>query len=456
MRRIWAIAALTLRGAVRSRIAPLLLGVLLVVIAGLPLTIRGDGTLSGEVQILVRYTLGLALLILSLAALWAGCASVSLEWQSKKLQLVATKPIHPFELWIGKWLGLVLLNGTLLALAGGVTAGMLRWRLREPLADPARRGELLTDILVARRPLVPEPVDVDAAALARLDEARRLGTLPPEVSPETVFEAIRQALRAEAFSVAPGGARSWRYPRPGRLDPAHPLSLQFRFSCSTPGPARVAGAWSVRRGESGALVRVETNAVATTPHILHAPVRDLPPEGLLTVEYRNTDAQAVTVLFPPDGGLETLARAGAFGPNYARGLLVLFGQLALLAALGLTAGSLFSMPVAAFVSGFVLLMIQMSGDLESLSARPVALVSHHGDALFGPHAAVFFQWVLRLLGAAAAPLRVPDAMARLTTGILVSWAETGRVLLTHGLVYPLALAGLAAWIMRRREMALAG
>ncbi|HRZ11710.1 MAG TPA: hypothetical protein P5567_04560 [Kiritimatiellia bacterium] len=454
MRKVWAIAKLTLRGAMRSRVAPLLFGLLVAVIVGLPLTIRGDGTLSGEVQILVRYTLGLAMLILSLAALWAGCASVSLEWQSKKLQLVATKPLHPFELWLGKWLGLVLLNAVLLAVAGSVTAALLRWRLREPLADPARRGELLADILVARRPLAPEPVDVDAAALARLEQARGLGRLPPDVSPGAAFEAFRQALRTEAFSVAPGGARSWRYPQPGPLDPGHPLSLRFRFSCSTPGPVRVAGAWVVRRGDAD--VRVDTNAVATTPHVLHVPLRDLPQEGALTVEYRNTDSEAVTVLFSPDDGLETLARAGSFGPNYARGLLLLFGQLALLAALGITAGSLFSMPVAAFVSGFVLLMIQMAGDLASLTARPITLVSHHGDALIGPRAAVFFQWVFRLLGSVASPLQVPDALGRLTTGILVSWAETGRVLLTHGLIYPILLAGLAAWIMRRREMALAG
>ncbi|MBP7829546.1 MAG: ABC transporter permease [Kiritimatiellae bacterium] len=456
MRKVWAIALLALRGAVRSRVVLLLLAFLLLTIAGLPLTVQGDGTLGGEVQILLRYTLGLAMLILSLASLWAGCASVSLEWQSKKLQLVCTKPIHPFQIWLGKWLGLMLLNTALLAVSGAVTAGLLRWRLREPLRDPAQRELLLTDILVARRPLQPDAVNVEREARARLQEARERGLLPPHVPPEAMYRAVRDSLLVEAFSVPPGGARAWRYPRPGKLDPAHPLSLRFRFSSSTPGPGRVAGAWTLHRGDTGPAVRVETHAVATTPHSLHASIRELQGEDPLVVEYRNTDAGGVTVLFSPEDGLETLAYAGAFAPNYARGLVVLWGQLALLAALGLTAGSLFSMPVAAFVSGFVLLLTQLAGDLQSMAARPMFLTTHHGEAMFGPRAAALFQQLFRALHIMVGPLEVPDAMARLTTGVLVPWTETLRVLWTHGLAYPLVLAGLAAWVMRRREPALAG
>jgi len=64
--------------------------------------------------------------------------------------------------------------------------------------------------------------------------------------------------------------------------------------------------------------------------------------------------------------------------------------------------------------------------------------------------------MFRLFHAFAGPLQLPDVTARLTTGVTVSWAETGKILLTHGLAYPFVLACLAAWIMRRREMALAG
>ena len=47
--------------------------------AGLPLTVKGDGTIEGQVQIVIGYTLGLASVLLSMSTLWAGCAAVSAE-----------------------------------------------------------------------------------------------------------------------------------------------------------------------------------------------------------------------------------------------------------------------------------------------------------------------------------------------------------------------------------------
>jgi hypothetical protein len=456
MNKIMAIAILAARGAIRSRVVLVLLVLLLLAVAGVPLTVKSDGTLAGEVQILVRYTLGLVLLILSLAVLWAGCASVSLEWQSRHLQLVVTKPIHPLQLWLGKWLGLVVLQAVLLAVCGAVTAGLLAWRLREPLRDPVRRELLLDEILVSRRPLVPEPVNVDTAARLRLEEEQTGGRLPADVPPETMLQAIRQNLLIQAFSVPPGGRREWHFPRPGRLDRRHSLLLRFRFASSTPGPDRVTGAWEIQRGSGIPAVQMHTNVTATAWHSIRIPCAALSEDGPLVVAYENIHTAPVTVLFSPEDGLEVLAYAESFAPNYARALLVLFGQLVFLAALGITAGSLFSMPVAAFVSGFVLLLIQIAGQLQSMAAQPVFLAGHRGEPAMGPLGAQVYRFFLKLLSAVMGPLQVPGSLDKLTSGVLVSRSETFRVLLTHGLIYPLLLALLAAWIMRRREVALAG
>ncbi|MBU1909971.1 MAG: hypothetical protein KJ726_07990 [Verrucomicrobia bacterium] len=456
MNKIIAIAILAVRGAIRSRVVLVLLGLLLLAVVAVPLTVKSDGTPAGDVQILVRYTLGLAMLILSLSVLWAGCASVSLEWQSQRLQLVVTKPIHPLQLWLGKWLGLVALHVVLLAICGAVTAGLLKWRMREPLRDPVDREWLLDEILVARRSLIPEPVNVDTAARLRFEEEQSRGRLPADIPPETVVQAIRQNLLIQAFSISPGGTREWHFPRPGRLDRERSLLLRFRFSSSTPGPDRVTGAWVIRRGNNIPAVQVQTNMVATARHSIRIPCAALSGEGPLVVAYENIHTDPVTVLFSPEDGLEVLAYAGSFGPNYARALLVLSGQLIFLAALGITAGSLFSMPVAAFVSGFVLLLVQMAGQLQSMAAQPVFLAGHRGEAALSPLGAQAYRLFFKLLHAVMGPLQVSGSLEKLTTGVLVSWSETFRVLLTHGLIYPLLLALLAAWIMRRREVALAG
>ena len=79
MRAVSAIALLTIRTAIRSRVVLSLLTVLLLVTVGLPLTVKGDGTLEGHIQIVIGYTLGMATFLLSISTLWSGCAAVSAE-----------------------------------------------------------------------------------------------------------------------------------------------------------------------------------------------------------------------------------------------------------------------------------------------------------------------------------------------------------------------------------------
>ena len=63
------------------------------------------------------------------------------------------------------------------------------------------------------------------------------------------------------------------------------------------------------------------------------------------------------LLFPLEDGMEVLYPEGGFALNFARGLGIIFCWMALLAALGLTAASFLSFPVAAFFSLAILTMV---------------------------------------------------------------------------------------------------
>jgi len=64
----------------------------------------------------------------------------------------------------------------------------------------------------------------------------------------------------------------------------------------------------------------------------------------LRVEYVNLNTSTVTVIFGPERALELLIPAGGWLPKFARALHDHLCLLALIAALGVTARSLFSMP----------------------------------------------------------------------------------------------------------------
>ena len=94
-------------------------------------------------------------------------------------------------------------------------------------------------------------------------------------------------------------------------------------------------------------------------------------KGVLTIECDNmTGADGVSeptnLLFLIDSGLEVLYKEAGFGVNYFRGICILLCWLALLAAVGLSASSFLSFPVASFLSLGILLIGMSTGTLNQV------------------------------------------------------------------------------------------
>ena len=118
MRRILAIALLTLRAAIRYRVVLVMACVLIASVIVLPLIIRDDGTAQGFSQIILTYTLTLTTALLGFATLWLSCGILAREIEEAQMQMVAVKPIARWQIWLGKWLGILALNAVLLAITG--------------------------------------------------------------------------------------------------------------------------------------------------------------------------------------------------------------------------------------------------------------------------------------------------------------------------------------------------
>src|SRR4029453_8557660 len=87
-------------------------------------------------------------------------------------------------------------------------------------------------------------------------------------------------------------------------------------------------------------------------------------DGSLQIDLQNWNDQAL--LFPMEDGIEVLYREAGFTLNYARGLLILFFWLCLLAAVGLACSSRMSFPVASFVSLSLLIVAFSGGTIKSV------------------------------------------------------------------------------------------
>src|SRR5213596_848126 len=118
MQRLFAIAWLTWKAAVRFRLFLVVAVLLLGSVIGLPLIIRDDGTARGFTQILMTYTLGTVSALLGLSTLWLSCGTLARDIEECQMQMVAVKPIARWQIWLGKWLGIMMLNASLLFFAG--------------------------------------------------------------------------------------------------------------------------------------------------------------------------------------------------------------------------------------------------------------------------------------------------------------------------------------------------
>jgi hypothetical protein len=456
MQPLLAITWLTWKAAFRFRLFLVVAVLLLGSVVGLPLLIKDDGTARGFTQILLTYTLGTISALLGLSTLWLACGTLARDIEECTVQVVAIKPIARWQIWLGKWLGIMSLNAALLTLSGGSVYGLLQWRATRLPAD--QQTILRNEVLVSRGSAKPPDVDKEIQA-----ETDRLLRDRLQKNPDTranIPEARKQILeqvKAELQVVPPGFMHIWEInlgmAKP--LAPGQPVYLRVKFNAADKSPSGTfEGRWRVGVPRKTALWQSEVMSLA--PDTFHE--FEVPPncdeKGMLTVSFLNANDTAL--LFPLEDGLEVLYRQGGFGLNFARGLGIIFCWMALLATLGLASASLLSFPVAAFFSLGVLTLALASGTISNAVSEGTLMgfnseTSRMGHSVIDVVAIPVFRAVLEVINLA----KNFSPIDSLSTGRSVSWGELGQafgqiVVLLGGSV---GLIGII--IFSRRELATA-
>ena len=209
MQRIFAIAWLTWKAALRFRLFLVIAVLLLAAVVGLPLVIKDDGTARGFTQILLTYTLSAITALLGLSTLWLACGTLARDIEECQIQVVATKPIARWQIWLGKWLGIVSLNAALLAMSGACVFGLLQWRAAKL---PAAEQNVLREQVLVARGSAKEPnneAEIEAETEQILQERLKNSPVDKADVPE-VRKQIREQVKADFQLVPPGYQRAWQ------------------------------------------------------------------------------------------------------------------------------------------------------------------------------------------------------------------------------------------------------
>lgn len=454
MNRVLTISALTWKAAFRYRLFWLLSGLLVAAVVGLPLLIKDDGTAQGLTQILLTYTLSAITAILGFATLWIACGSLARDIDECQIQMVVTKPVARWQIWLGKWLGILGLNAVLLALSGAAVFIFLTNRASHLPAD--QQNVLRQDIFVARASFKQPPPDYAGEAERALQDAAKLNNIPDDQKPE-VRKMLLDRIKSGSEVVPPGYMKRWTIDT-GVLKnfvQDRPLQLRVRFRTSR-----------YNDGETYPTVWIIGDPDLPSSQRM---TQVLPPEsfqefnipnlidnnGKLTIDVANPPSNGVDLLFDANDGLEVLYPESSFGINFIRGLLIIFCWLTLLTTIGLAAGSLLSFPVAAFFSLAVLVIGFSSGTISAAveSRTPVSSFIEHSGA---PQPTILDNAVAGLLSKVLAVIKLVQAFSpidSLSAGRSITWLQLGTAIAQIVFLMGGIFIALGITFFTRRELA---
>jgi hypothetical protein len=456
MNPLLALIKLTWKAAFRYRLFWVLAILLAAAALGLPKVVQHDDTANGFVQIVLTYTLSAVTALLGMASLWLACGTLARDIEDCQMQMVAVKPVPRWKIWLGKWLGIMSLNATLLVLAGSFIYGVLQWRANE--LPPEQLTKLRQEVLVARASL-KEPKEDLAPLVQKNFIAWRKENPQPLTPQETKFirQQIEEALKAPNQVVPPALARAWTLDARGLKEKLgdNPIYVRAKFYVPEARAApTIIGAWRFGPIEAPRLPEMQMSMAPETFYEFAVPAAAIGDDGRLQINFVNRNN--LMVVFLLDDGLEVLYREAGFGVNFIRGLVIIWLWLGLLAAIGLAAASFLSFPVAAFFSLAMMVIMLFSGTMASSVEEGTVMGRDHeggrqekslADQVLLPA----FRGLLTVINLAKSFSPIDS----LSTGRSITWAMLGQAFLQITVLLSGAFALFGAVVFTRRELATA-
>jgi hypothetical protein len=457
-RPVFAVAKLSLKSAVRYRLIQVLFLLLAAAVIGLPSVIKHDGTAQGFTQILLTYTLGAITVLLGFATLWIGCGSLSREVEECQIQMVATKPIQRWQIWLGKWLGILALNAILLTFSGATVYTLLKFRSAK--LPTAVQEQLSREIFTARGTIREASKESEIQAEAQKLYVERLKDQSiSQMDRSFVRTGIVEMVKAQWQTVPAGYGRRWQLNFGRTADKVRdkPLTVRAKFFTANlySSTKTYDSFWEVGPPE-GSRARMELPSLAAeTYHEFPLPPGAIGDDGTLTIDFYNPND--TTLIFPLEEGLEVLYPESNFATNFCRALGIIFCWLALLAAVGLTTGSFLSFPVAAFCALGVLLVSSSTGTLNQIvTEQGIAGVNTNTGYVTDPgilnkasvSLAKSLLWTINLV-------RDFSPIESLSSGRSITWTQLAKATLQIIVLMGGLFASIGISLFTRRELAIA-
>ncbi|MBR7131826.1 MAG: hypothetical protein IKC82_07575 [Lentisphaeria bacterium] len=469
MKAFKAIIALTFRNAVRSHIFQLLLILLLLCVTVIPVSVS-VGKTDDLIRVSLLYSLWTVSIILTLSSLWLGCYIMSHDIDSYQIHMVVTKPVSRITLWLGKWVGINLINFILLLLSGLVIYSVVMIRYNNAgkeniLADrelartnsQIEKERIRSQVLVGRRSYMPKARDpekaADFATQRRVAELRKEGKQPTDAEILKMRNELRDQIDKLPIEVPAGSGYRWVFEDlPEELNNVA-LTLRYRpylGKIATEDQRESNIQWAVyvpHKGQDGSYglypTAVTNGAELHFTGVFHEktlPKNIINDKGMVLVETFNFDRAGGKHYYQTADGPKLLIPVCSFEMNYLRALLVMMMQLMLLSGLACAFGAFLTMPTAVFMVASYLLFGALAMTLTDSSFFVSSVWDHAG------------QFLAQALLLVVIPLQRFDVTDLLSGGDLIEFSFIGELFVNYFLLRGVPLFIFGIWLYCRREL----
>lgn len=395
MRRLWAVARQTFLECLRSRVAAVVMIIMLVTLLGLGLFMQDSATLKGRIQTFMAYSSGLLQILLAAMTVLVGSKVVSEDVKSKTVFLLASKPLARWQYMLGRWLGLVMLNAMLIGGSYIAIYALVQYIRSCPTDVETRiaRGEGLSkdedddrraidnELLTARVARSPEPIDIEAEVQATVErlqaeggmedairreiEARLLAMNPKAaVDPNQVrqqmqdtglrqllLQKITNDIRKRVFEgrlvIPPGQGLRLEFAHLPKIADSQTLQMIYRLHPTHANEDENAQtAWLARDPavDGNVIMWPRRTDPIKIPVTLDIPGRAIAPDGRLQIQYVNLQGDTDMKLKLEE--ISVMCPSGSFEANLARGALLTLAGMCFWAALAVMFAGFLSFEIA--------------------------------------------------------------------------------------------------------------
>lgn len=366
MTKIIAVARNTISSAIRLKAATVFILLIFSLLPVMSIIITGDGTLKGKLQTFISYSTGLTSFLLCIFTIVVASHSLSYDIKRYLLFTVVTKPLKRYELFLGKILGVVILDLFLLIIFASLIYALTFGIIKYSKSSEGEIEKVKNELLTARASVQPKPLDIARIVDENWQQAKQEQERFKELNPIEVKQVLANELHLQSRSVPPGARRRWQFEgiTPGSADK---IFVQYKYEASiTPPDSMIIGYWVIGDirpmdlGQPVDIYDVARKDKIKTVYEISVGADKAAIDGHLDVIFENYYGNNTTVIFPDDG-IKVLYRAGSFLSNFIRANMLIFCKLIFLAVLGISLSAWLSFPVVMLISFAVFFIGTISG-----------------------------------------------------------------------------------------------